>query len=345
MDRIRPFQRLRWRASWLPGERFHSIRLIALHRLPPAIYGRAVDPDLSILVFAQHAPGPDYLEPKLRHLAENGYETITTREYAEWLVGAGRWRPRRHTVMLTFDDGLRGFAERTLPLLRRYGSRSVLFVCPGLTDLATSGKGQLSELARKTVLTWDELHSLHRSGDVDIQSHGMWHNKVRCASSPVAVGVERVNSIMVCPDLLPPDGRLRSVLAGRGQDVKRYPSVPFFTCEVSSKGPVCEGDLISDLAEAKSLIEQNLPGHQVRALAFPWWRGSANAVQAAQQTGHQLIFWGLAGINSRLGHRGVDTLRIGRLWFDWIHCLPGKGRITVRRLLKEKLSGLHNDNR
>jgi len=121
--------------------------------------------------------------PKLRHLSENGYGTITTREYSDWL--AGRWSPVRPTVMLTFDDGLRAFAQRTLPLLERFKMRCVLFVCPGLVSLASAPSDEVSHLAAKTILSWQDLRRLHEDALVDIQSHGMWHNQVACRGCPV----------------------------------------------------------------------------------------------------------------------------------------------------------------
>jgi peptidoglycan/xylan/chitin deacetylase (PgdA/CDA1 family) len=322
-------------------ERYESIRLLLFRQLPPAMYGQNVAPNDSIIAFAQHAPRREYLESKLRYLAQNGYDTVTTGEYVEWLTGV--WQPTRPTVLLTFDDGRRGFAQVTYPLVKAYGFRSVIFVCPGLVDLASRGDDSLSQFARKTILTWDELRDLHREGDVDIQSHGMWHNAVPCSSSPTTIGVNHVQSIMAFPDMLPPDGRLERALTGQGQDVCRYKSVPLYAWPSSAEGTITQDTLRSDLAHAKAKIEEHLPGHRVRGFAFPWWKGTRTAAELARGLGHELVFWGLSGIDGHLGRENVDPLRIGRLGFDWICCLPGKGRKSIVRLLYEKVKGFHDD--
>jgi len=327
----------RWRAI----ERFHGVRLLVFHRLPRAFYGRHVPPEVLVPVFSQHGPGPKYLTPKLEHLARNRYETISTRQYTDWL--AGRWAPRAPSVMLTFDDGLRGFAERTFPVLRTFGFRSVLFVCPGLTDLASAGSDDVSRLARRTILTWDELRGLHETGLVDVQSHGLWHNRVLQGSTPTGIGAERIEDIMFNADLLPPDGRLERALAGQGQDVPRFRTVPKFMQRMGAPGSEPYTTVLLDLVEAKQRIEAHLPGHRVRAFAFPWWNGSTSVLQTVKEAGYELAFWGLAPICPRCGRQAVDPFRVGRLGFDWILCLPGKGRTTVRQLIREKLKGLHDE--
>jgi len=57
-ERISLLAKERWRRI----ERMHSIRILGFHRLPPVFYGKETEPGHSIPVFAQHAPGPSYLE-------------------------------------------------------------------------------------------------------------------------------------------------------------------------------------------------------------------------------------------------------------------------------------------
>ena len=302
-----------------------------------------VAPKDSLIAFAQHSPGLHYLDQKLRHLADNGYQTITTREYHDWL--AGSWEPKQPSVLLTFDDGRRGFAKAAYPLLKSYGFRCVLFVCPGLVELASRAHGALGQLSRQSVLTWDELASLHREGLVDIQSHGMWHNRVCSCSSLKGVRSRPIRSIFHVPELLPPDGRLESVLQQETPHTTRVDSRPFFACTPSESGPVTEQTIRADLASAKERIEAHLGGHSVRAFAFPWWTGTRRSTELVSETGHELAFWGLSPIHPRLGKEAVDPLRIGRLGFDWICCLPGPpGQTSVARLLYEKLRGLHAEH-
>ena len=322
----------------VPVEKLHSIRLILLRRLPRAIYGKPIHAKQSITVFAQHSPSGEYLESRLKYLTQNGYGTVTASQYARWLDG--QWAPDWPSVMLTFDDGLRRFQDNTLPLLRKYGLKSTLFVCPGLVELSSQKAGKLGQLAHRAILTWDELRALAEAGDVDIQSHGMWHNKVRYSNRVAGEGIREVKHILGCPELLPPDGRIEAVIGDQSEVAESYPSIPFFAASPHDGSVVAKAGMRNELSLAKKMIEENLQLDQVRAFAFPWWNGSREACQAARETGYDLLFWGLAPLGPDLRASHIDRSRIGRLGFDWISCLPGEGRVSVLQLLKSKIGGL-----
>jgi len=161
--------------------------------------------------------------------------------------------------------------------------------------------------------------------------------------TPAWFGTNEVSDILACPDLLPPNGRLEQSLGGNAKNVPRFPSKPFFMSRTRRNGPVTYDALVQDLAEAKRQIEANLPAHSARAFAFPWWNGTQEAVRAVLEAGYKMAFWGLAHVSPGFGRNAVDPLRLGRLGFDWIHCLRGKGRTSVTRLLCQKIKGLHDD--
>jgi peptidoglycan/xylan/chitin deacetylase (PgdA/CDA1 family) len=309
-------------------ERLYSWWGLASRGLPGYLLRRSFDPATTIPVFAQHAPRVEYLEPKLRYLAENGYDTITVAEYEQWLAGA--WTPTRPTVMLTFDDGMREFGERVVPLLRRYGCRAVLFVCPGLVDLASRPEDSIGTIVRRQFLDWQELLELAGSGTVDLQSHGLWHNRVPVSRSREAAIRGPVTSIRSVLDTMPPEGALRDLVEGRVHELERYPSVPLYLSDAYET-------IAADACEARRSLEERLR-RPVTAFAFPWWNGSAVAVQALRQAGYRSIFWGMRGT-----FHGPTADRIGRLSFDWIHCLPGSGRLSVPELLVQKARGLQRD--
>ena len=107
---------------------------------------------------------------------------------------------------------------------------------------------------------------------------------------------------------------------------------------ISSQESFQERDdaLYANLAEAKQLIEKNLPGKSVRHLAFPWGIGSEAAIKAARRAGYVSAFWGK--VDGRLhNHIGNDPFKIARLGEDFSALLPGTGRSRLLWLLLNKL--------
>lgn len=95
--------------------------------------------------------------------------------------------------------------------------------------------------------------------------------------------------------------------------------------------------LVADLARAKAAIEARLPGHRVRHLAFPWGEGSAAAIDAARQTGHEACFWNK--VDGRLvNHVGSDPFRLTRIGEDFARSLPGEGRVPLRQVVLRKVT-------
>ena len=94
--------------------------------------------------------------------------------------------------------------------------------------------------------------------------------------------------------------------------------------------------LVADLARAKAAIEARLPGQRVRHLAFPWGEGSAAAIDAARQTGHEACFWNK--VDGRLvNYVGSDPFRLARIGEDFARSLPGEGRVPLRQVVACKL--------
>ena len=330
----------RIRISWRKLERLYMIRALASGQIARQfrLQARQERGEIeTVPVFAQHAPGPLYLAEKLDHLTRNGYATLDTAEYHAWLTGESTLE--RPAVMLTFDDGLRRYYEVTFPELEKRGLKSVLFVCPGLVELASTGEGKLNAFMADHVLTWDELRRLHATGLVDIQSHGMWHNAVRVSETPVGRATDLGDDLFDVLDLLPPDGRIDALADGTAvaAPAPRYPSHPFYQCS--------DRNHADDLRCAKELIEANLLRHCVRAFAFPWWNGVDGAVQAARAEGYNLVFHGMRGMFGSQRRAYINPLRIGRMGFDWISCLPGDGAKSVVTLVSELYRGQHPDDR
>ncbi|MBD3316917.1 MAG: polysaccharide deacetylase family protein [Chitinivibrionales bacterium] len=313
---------------------WHNVRILLFNQLP-AIFSTDCRDCADIPVFAQHAPGPRYLRPLLEHLRTNGYQTVTSIEFNRQLKG--EWIPQSRTVYLTFDDGLRAFLTKTFPLLREYSMKCTLFVCPGIIDIIRNGKESLSRFVSKDFLSWEEIKQLHESSLVDIQSHGMWHNQIPYGVKKRYEYVGKPTSLLDYRDLLPPDGRVEQLVEKQTESrIIRYICRSFYMSNDTAA-------LLRDMRTAKRRIEEELNGHRVTAFAFPWWYGSPTAAACAEESGYDMVFRGLSHVGKKTKKAPADTFHIGRLGFDWIYLLPGRGRLNRVNLIKAKRGELRND--
>jgi peptidoglycan/xylan/chitin deacetylase (PgdA/CDA1 family) len=166
-------------------------RDLLLGRYPPFVTGGTL-PRGDVPVFVLHGAEPRSLEPKLRHLAENGYETLTASEYLGVLTGE-REAPER-AVVLTFDDGRGSVWSVAHPLLARHGMKAVVFLVPGrmrsragppaptwsdvLAGRAKADAVLDREQGDGALLSWEEVEALAGTGLFDFQSHTLTHARV-----------------------------------------------------------------------------------------------------------------------------------------------------------------------
>ena len=111
---------------------------------------------------------------QLASLARRGYATITFRDVAAFLDGAGSL-PRR-PIILTFDDGYADNCANALPLLRRHGMTGVVFLVadPRVTTNAwdaAAGEPQVP------LLGGDQVHEMQAYG-IEFGSHTMSHARL-----------------------------------------------------------------------------------------------------------------------------------------------------------------------
>ena len=141
--------------------------------------------------FHFHEVTREWLEPRLRFLAENDYRTVTSDQIARLVIGGIDPGPR--AVALTFDDGWASMWTVAAPLLRKYKLTAILFAIPGrISDaggvrptIDDEGEDGRTEVLRHECddglrhedpfVTWPELRALHASGIVDVQSHTRSH--------------------------------------------------------------------------------------------------------------------------------------------------------------------------
>lgn len=180
-------------------------RDLLLGRYPEFVTGGPL-PRGDVPVFVFHSLEPHSFARKLRHLAANGYATLSADEYFRVLMGAGR-APER-AVLLTFDDGRGSIWTVAYPLLRRFGMKGLVFLVPGRlrsrkgppeptwAEVEAAQARAEAVLAREggegALLYWEEVEELSRSGLLDFESHTLSHARIHTA--PQVVG-------FVTPDL------------------------------------------------------------------------------------------------------------------------------------------------
>jgi peptidoglycan/xylan/chitin deacetylase (PgdA/CDA1 family) len=124
-------------------------------------------------------------EKQMAYLHDNGYNTVTLEQIAEWR--AGRLRLPENPVAITFDDGDRSIYTYGLPILKKYGFTATVFVVTDKVNKIWDGIEGLS---------WAELRKMKDSGVFTIESHTSdLHYKVRDddADWPVFIAASRGN--------------------------------------------------------------------------------------------------------------------------------------------------------
>jgi hypothetical protein len=96
---------------------------------------------------------------QLALLKELGYESISSKQWADWRAGRPVDLPEK-PIWLTFDDGRLDSYRGADEVLERYGMRATMFVITGEVE-----KGN------PFYTTWDELHRMRDSGRWDIEPH------------------------------------------------------------------------------------------------------------------------------------------------------------------------------
>jgi hypothetical protein len=143
-------------------------------RVPPFVFGASVGDLLPVFHF--HDEAREDLEPKLRHLAENGYRTVTADAIGAFVRGE-RTLDRR-AVALCFDDAWTSVWTDAGPLLKHYGLSAIVYAIPGRVSDAAGCRPVGAPATGSPFMTWPELRALHADGVLDVQSHTMTHARI-----------------------------------------------------------------------------------------------------------------------------------------------------------------------
>lgn len=138
-------------------------------RYPAFVFGAGLGAFLPVFHF--HEVTREELEPRLRHLADNGYRAVTSEEIAAYVRGEAKLPAR--AVGLCFDDAWKSLASVAAPLLKQYGLAAITYAIPA----------RISERdGDSPFVTWPELAALHVSGVIDVQSHTESHSRIFATS-------------------------------------------------------------------------------------------------------------------------------------------------------------------
>jgi hypothetical protein len=322
---------------------------------PAFLFGGALGDLLPVFHF--HDVTHEWLEPRLRYLAENGYRTVACDDIERLVVD--RRSPGPRAVALTFDDAWASAWSVATPLLKEFGLQAILFAIPS----------RVSDPERRFV-TWDELKAMHTSGAFDVQSHTRSHATIFSSRTltgfvspdyarepvlerpltaedqcgvrfvePAALGTplyERRSRMSDARRFVPDAGvgdRCRAHVRENGGAA--FFSRPGWRAELDAIAHADGGSFESDdarsafirdeLADARAILNERLGTNTVRHVALPWGIAGATAKAEAAATGYATAF-AERPLKRRAVKAGDDRYQLMRLNGKFLTCLPGRGR-------------------
>jgi Polysaccharide deacetylase len=327
-------------------------------RYPAFVFGGRLGAFLPVFHF--HEVTRDQLEPKLRHLADNGYRSVTSEDIAAY-VRREATLPAR-SVGLCFDDAWKSLADVAAPLLKQYGLRAITYAIPA--RITEHGEGD------SPFVTWSELAELHSSGAIDVQSHTDSHSRIFASCEVedfVQPGYETTPLLnrpqtsapptleFVTPaDLGAPIYGMRSRMSDGPRAlvprdvhdacvnlVAREGGASFFarpdwrnrltSLVADGNEPAFESDdeqrraIEGELARSRSILNARLKTQSVSHLCLPWGISGTRTAAMLKRAGYQTAFANrLRGQHAV--HAGDDPYWLKRLPNHYITRLPARGR-------------------
>ena len=327
-------------------------------RYPAFVFGGRLGAFLPVFHFHEVTRGD--LEPKLRHLADTGYRTVTSDDIAAYARRDVTLPPR--SVGLCFDDAWKSLASVAAPLLKQYQLTGITYAIPArITEHGEGGS---------PFVTWDELSSLHASGVIDVQSHTASHSRIFSSADVedfVQPGYDATPLLnrpqlsapppldFVTPaDLGAPLYGMRSRMSDARRAlvsreahanclslVAREGGTSFFSRSdwrerltaivASAPTPAFERDedqertIEEELARSRSILNDRLRTQSVAHICLPWGISGALTEALLKRTGYRSAFANrLRGQHAV--HAGDDPYWLKRLPNHYITRLPGRGR-------------------
>lgn len=109
----------------------------------------------------------------------------------------------------------------------------------------------------------------------------------------------------------------------------------FHNLDLTKISPDNEKEILDNFVKSKQLIEEHLPGKQVRHLCYPCGIGSLRSVELSKKAGYVSNFW--VTVENKCTNRfRDDPYYVTRLKDDYIFRLPGKDRKSFLEIVKLK---------
>jgi peptidoglycan/xylan/chitin deacetylase (PgdA/CDA1 family) len=177
--------------SFAPGQ---EVIIPKVEWNPPGVYpaGYQVVPVLVYHNIAAQRKGrltiaASTFEEQMRYLKAAGYHAVRLDAFLAFLHQR-RQLPRK-SVVISFDDGHKGFVQYAYPVLKELGFPAVLFV---VID-------QIPHRVNPSFLTWDDLREL-TAGGVEVYAHSKSHRDLRrAAGEPEATYARRMQAELGLP--------------------------------------------------------------------------------------------------------------------------------------------------
>ncbi len=135
---------------------------------------------------------PENFRAHMQWLAENGWKTLSTDEFAQALASG---EVPKKSVLVTFDDGYLDNWVYAHPVLEEFGQRATLFLItgwigegevrphagqPGVPEVPTHGQAMAAAAEGKlddAFLRWSEVETMRAAGTFDFHSHTHTHTR------------------------------------------------------------------------------------------------------------------------------------------------------------------------
>lgn len=214
---------------------FASVKILCYHEVD----GKETD---------KFSVSSENLENHIRFLKEDGYRFVSLEDYLDYTRGALELPEK--SVMLTFDDGYLSFYDKAFPLLKKYK-------VPAMLAIVTSWDKEAKPADVGSLLSWDKMIEMEKSGLVTIASHSHALHKQRPINPQKTAGAVAEN---------------RLYFGGRYETEEEY-----------------ERRLGNDLRKVQELFQAHL-GHPAKAVVWPYGRFSGKSTEIARKHGFEAMF-------------------------------------------------------
>lgn len=144
-------------------------------KYPKFYYRQVSDEKLGIPVLMYHTITPESFHKDLQYLKKNGYCTLPIDSFFYYIQT--NKKPKKHCVLIAFDDGRKTLYKVAYPLLCAYKMNATAFILPFRVDhpvapySASEDEDFEKQFDGQTFVNWNEVQEMYASGRINFQSH------------------------------------------------------------------------------------------------------------------------------------------------------------------------------